>query len=49
MNPDSKVHLRCDLEGVTVVAQQVTNLTSICENVALIPALAQWVTYPTSP
>ena len=32
--------------GVPVVAQQVTNLMSIHENVGLIPGLAQWVKDP---
>ena len=29
--------------GVPIVAQQVKNLTSIHENMGLIPGLAQWV------
>ena len=29
--------------GVSVVAQQVKNLTSIHDDVGLIPGLAQWV------
>ena len=30
-------------KGVPIVAQQLTNPTSICEDVGLIPGLAQWV------
>ena len=29
--------------GVSIVTQQVTNLTSIHENSGLIPGLAQWI------
>ena len=29
--------------GVSVVAQQIKNLTSICEDVGSIPGLPQWI------
>ena len=35
--------------GVSVVAQRVTNPTSIHEEVGLIPGLAQWVKNPVLP
>ena len=35
--------------GVPIVAQQVNNLTSICEDVGLTPGLAQWVKYLVLP
>ena len=33
-------------KGVSVVAQQVTNLTSICEVVGSIPGPTQWIKDP---
>ena len=35
--------------GVTVVAQQVTNLTGTHEDVGLIPGLSKWVMDPVWP
>ena len=35
--------------GVPIVAQQVKNLTSICEDVDLIPGLPEWVKDPALP
>ena len=32
-----------------IVAQQVKNLTSICEDADLSPGFAQWVKYPVLP
>ena len=35
---------KCKLQGVPIVAQWVENLTSIHEEMDLIPGLIQWVT-----
>ena len=37
------------LQRVPVVAQQVTNLTSIHQDADLIPGLTQWVKNPAFP
>ena len=41
--PKNKQTNKKTMQGVPVVAQQVKNLTSIHENLPLIPGLAQWV------
>ena len=49
LNTFLKGSLKKNVEGVPVVAQQVMNLTSIHEDVSLIPDLAQWVKYALLP
>ena len=39
----SPINLNYILLGVSIVAQQVKNLTSILEDVDVFPSLAQWV------
>ena len=44
--PSPSMSIRDRALGVSVVAQQVLNLTSVCEDSGSIPGLAQWVKNP---
>ena len=44
----SKIRFK-NILGVTIVAQQVKNPTSMHEDVGLIPGLSQWVKDPVLP
>ena len=43
LGPTTDLKSESAFEGVPVVAQWVTNLTSICKDTGFIPGLAQWV------